>query len=185
MFRDKYAPQLTSLLSRTLGIKEKEQKNAMTPTTILDFVNLFFAGMLAGALVIIDYGVGRAIVTVPDDQTQIQMRQALIRSLRVLVPILFVLTILSGVAITILDGVDPGFVVRCAGLLAVITCFLLALIGTAPLNQAIVTWQPSAPPKNWRTLVSRWERLDKARTWVGVVSFALFLTATALKLVAH
>ena len=34
----------------------------MNPATVLDFVNLFFAGILAGALFVIDYGVGRAVV---------------------------------------------------------------------------------------------------------------------------
>jgi uncharacterized membrane protein len=157
----------------------------MNPATVLDFVNLFFAGILAGALFVIDYGVGRAIAAILDEQSQIQLRQALIRSLRVLVPAIFILTILSGIAITVLDGFDPGFTFRLAGLLVVLTSFLLALLGTAPINAAALTWQPSAPPKNWRTLVSRWERLDRARTLAAVTAFALFLTATALELAAH
>ena len=157
----------------------------MNPATVLDFVTLFFAGILAGTLFVIDYGVGRAVASVLDEQPQIQMRQALILSLRVLVPIIFVLAILSGVAITVLDGFDPGFAFRLAGLLVVLTSFLLALIGTAPINAAVLTWQPSAPPKNWRALVSRWERLDRARTWVAITAFALFLMAAALKLTAH
>jgi uncharacterized membrane protein len=157
----------------------------MNPATVLDFVNVFFAGLLAGALFVIDYGVGRAVAAVLDDQSQIQVRQALIQSLRVLVPVIFVLTILSGVVITVLDGFDAGFAFRFAGLLVVLTSFLLTLTGTAPINATVLTWQPSAPPKNWRTLVSRWERLDRARTWAAVTAFALFLTATALKLAAH
>lgn len=78
-----------------------------------------------------------------------------------LVPAIFVPTVLLGVAITVLDEVDPGFGFRGAGLLVVLTSFLLTLLGTAPINKAIRTWQPSAPPKNWRTLVSQWERLDR------------------------
>ena len=157
----------------------------MNPATVLDFATVFFAGLLAGALFVIDYGVGRAVAAVLDEQSQIQVRQALIGSLRVLVPVIFVLTILSGVAITVLDGVDPGFAFRLAGLLVVLTSFLFTLLGTAPINQTIRTWQPGAPPKNWRTLVSQWERLDRARTWAAVMAFALFLTAMALKLAAH
>ena len=157
----------------------------MNPATVLDFVNLFCAGILAGALFVIDYGVGRAVAAVLDEQSHIQVRQALIRSLRVLVPAIFILTILSGVVITVLDGFDTGFAFRFAGMVVVLTSFLLALLGTAPINAAALTWQPSAPPKNWRTLVSRWERFDRARTWAAVTAFALFLTATALKLAAH
>jgi len=157
----------------------------MNLTTVLDFVTVFFAGLLAGTLFVIDYGVGPAVAAVLDDQSQIQMRQALILRLRVLVPAIFVLAILLGIAITVLDGIDPGFAFRLAGLLVVLTSFLLTLLGTAPINSAVFDWQPSAPPKNWRTLVSRWERLDRARTLAAVAGFALFLTATALTLAAH
>ena len=157
----------------------------MNLTTILDFATVFFAGLLAGALFVIDYGVGHAVATVVDEQAHILVRQALILRLRVLVPAIFVPTILLGVTITVLDGVDPGFAFRLAGLLVVLTCFLLTLMGTAPINQTIRNWQPSAPPKNWRTLISQWERLDRARTWAAVTAFALFLTAMALKLAAH
>jgi uncharacterized membrane protein len=157
----------------------------MNLAIILDFVNVFLAGLLAGTLFIIDYGVGPAIVAVLDDQTQIQMRQALILSLRVLVPAIFVPTILLGGIITILDGVDPGFTFRLAGLLIVLASFLLTLLGTAPINATVLTWQPGAPPKDWRTLVSRWERFDKARTWAAIAAFALFLMAITLKLAAH
>src|SRR5438270_11224335 len=125
----------------------------MNPTDVLDFINLFCAGILAGVLFAIDYGVGRAVAAILDVQSQIQVRQTLIRSLRMLVPTIFVLTISSGVAITFLDGVGPGFGFRLAGLLAVINSFLLALIGTAPINEAVLTWQPSTPPTNWRALV--------------------------------
>ena len=156
----------------------------MNSVAILNFVNLFFAGLLAGTLFIIDYGVGRAIVTVADEQSQIQMRQALIRPLRVLVPAIFIPTILSGIAITALNGSDQGFGFRCAGAVLVVACFVLTLVGTAPINKAIGSWQAGAPPKHWRTLISRWERLDKIRTWVGITSFALFLAATIVKLTA-
>lgn len=152
---------------------------------ILDFLSLFCAGLLAGALLIIDYGVGRAIVTVADDQSQIQMRQALIRTLRILVPSIFIPTILLGLAAAIVGGADAGFIFRWAGALLVIACFVLTLIGTAPINKAIGSWKASAPPKDWRALISRWQRLDIIRTWIGVVAFALLLTAVALQLAAH
>ncbi len=156
----------------------------MNIATLLDFVNLFLAGILAGALFVIDYGVGPAMATILNEQAHIQVRQAMIRSLRVLVPAIFIPTILSGIAITVLDGFASGFVIRLTALLVVITCFLLTLLGTAPINSTVLTWQPSMPPKNWQTMVSQWERLDRARTLVGIAAFALFLVAIALKLLA-
>ncbi len=157
----------------------------MNLVTFLDFVNVFCAGILAGTLVVIDYGVGPAIAAVLDEQSQIQIRQALIRGLRVMVPIIFVLTILTGIAITVLNGFDAGFAFRLVGLIVVIISFLFTLIGTAPINATVLTWQLGAPPQHWRTLISRWERLDKARTWAAITAFALFLTAIAFKLTAH
>ena len=57
-----------------------------------------------------------------------------------------------------------------------------ALLGTAPINATVLTWQPNAPPHNWRSSVNRWERFDRARTWAALAAFAFFLTATAFRL---
>jgi uncharacterized membrane protein len=153
--------------------------------TVLAVVTVFCAGILAGALVVIDYGVGHALAAIRDEQAHIQVRQALIRRLRVLVPTIFVPTILVGLALTLLAGSDPGFGLRVAGLLDVLACFVLTLLGTAPINATVLTWQPSAPPAQWQTLVRRWERFDTARTCAAITAFALFLLAMALKLAAQ
>ena len=156
----------------------------MNPATVLDFVNLFFAGILAGIEIVIHYGL-RAPAEVLDEQSQIQLRQALILRLRVLVPAFFVPMAVSGVAITVLNGVDSGFGFRCAGMLAVLTWLLVRVIGTVRINAATLAWDPGAPPKNWRALVSQSERFHIVGTWAAVAAFALFLTAVALKLAAH
>ncbi len=56
---------------------------------ILHFVNLFFAGMLAGIETAVHYGLG-APLTDLSEQSQIQLRQVLVLKLRVLVPVFFV-----------------------------------------------------------------------------------------------
>ena len=76
---------------------------------IIEFLNLFFAGVLAGEEFVICYGV-RTVVAVLDQQPQIQLRHALIRKLRTLVPAIFILTALSCVAAMSLDGTGPGFI---------------------------------------------------------------------------
>jgi hypothetical protein len=83
-------------------------KRNMTPATILDFVNVFFAGMLAGVEFVIHYGL-RAPAEILDEQSQLQLRQALVLRLRVLVPAFFVPAAVSGIALTVLDGAAPGF----------------------------------------------------------------------------
>jgi hypothetical protein len=164
-------------------VKGKGKRN-MHPATILDFVNLFFAGILAGIEIVIHYGL-RAPTEVLDEQSQIQLRQALVLRLRVLVPAFFVPTAVSGIAVTVLDGAAPGIWFRCAGVLAMLIWILIRVIGTVPINSATLTWQPDAPPKNWRALVNHAERFHIVGVWAVVMMFALFLTAIALKLAAY
>ncbi|MDQ2713342.1 MAG: DUF1772 domain-containing protein [Chloroflexota bacterium] len=156
----------------------------MNLAIILDFVNVFCAGILAGIEIVIHYGL-RAPAEVLDEQAQIQLRQALVRRLRVLVPAFFVPAAISGIAVTVLDGAAPGFWFRCAGVLAVLTWILIRVIGTVPINSATLTWQPGAPPKNWKALVNHTERFHIVGVWAAVMAFAFFLTAVALKLAAH
>ena len=153
----------------------------MNPATILDTVNVFFAGILAGMEFVIHYGL-RAPAEVLDEKAQLQLRQALVLRLRVLVPAFFVPTAVSAIAITVLDGAAPGLWFRCAGMLAVLIWIVIRVIGTVPINSATLSWQLSAPPKNWKALVNRAERFHDVGVWAVVLAFASFLTAMALKL---
>jgi hypothetical protein len=156
----------------------------MTPTIVLDIVNVFFAGMLAGIEFVIHYGL-RAPAEVLDDQSQIRFRQALVLRLRVLVPAFFVPTAVLGIALTVLNSAEPGFWLRCAGVVALLTWIVIRVIGTVPINSATLTWQPSAPPKNWKVQVDHAERFHIVGVWAAVLAFALFLKAMAIQLVAH
>jgi uncharacterized membrane protein len=151
--------------------------------TLLGLVNVFCVGLLAGEEFVIRYGV-RAPLASLDERAHIQLRQTLILRLRILVPAIFGAALVSGVASTILGGFSGGFGVgfglRCAGLLALLTFITTTLLGTVPINQAALTWKPDAPPKNWRTLINRWERLDTVRTFAALAAFALFLAAISL-----
>ncbi len=53
------------------------------------------------------------------------------------------------------------------------------------LHGTRLTWQLSAPPKNWKELVNRAERFHIVGVWAAVLAFAFFLTAVALKLAVH
>lgn len=153
----------------------------MTEIVILEFVNLFCAGLWAGAEFAVCFGV-RPAVNILDEQPHLQLRQKLILILRVLVPAIFLPTLLSAIAITYLNGTGSGFVWRCIGLLAIIIWGLVTFLGTVPINSDILTWRADSPPSDWRAVISRWERLDKVRFWTAVAAFAFFLAATALQL---
>ena len=153
----------------------------MNTIAILDFVNIFFAGMLAGSEFVIHYGV-RAPAEVMDELSQLKFRKALVLRVRVLVPALFVPTALSGIAVTFLNGFDPGFWFRCLGVAAVLIWILIRVVGTVPINSATVDWPIDNPPKNWKELINNAERFHIVGVWAAVLAFICFLTAVALKL---
>jgi hypothetical protein len=155
----------------------------MNLVTILDFVNVFFAGLLAGIEFVIHYGV-RGPAEVLDDRAQLQFRQALVLRLRVLVPAFFLPTAVTAIAVIVLDWTAPGWWFRGVGALALLLWMVIRVIGTVPINSATLTWRLDAPPKNWKALVTHAERFHDVGVWAVVLTFAVFLTALALKLTA-
>jgi uncharacterized membrane protein len=144
--------------------------------SILPLVNLFFGGLLAGVEVVVRFGVRAPMAALPD-LPHLQLRQGLIKTLRVLVPSIYVPTFLTGIAVAVTS--DPGTATRWVGVAAMVVWTATTFAGTAPLNQALAEWDPEAPPADWRAVISRWERMDTIRTAAAVVAFALFLTALA------
>jgi uncharacterized membrane protein len=147
---------------------------------VLGFVNLLCAGVLAGEEFVIRYGVRGSVASL-DPPPEIRLRQALIRRLRVLVPAIFGLAFFSGIARTFVEGFGPGLGLRCAGLFSLAAFISITLAGTVPINQAVLTWEATAPPEGWRAMIHRWEQLDTARTWAAVAAFSLFLADVVLR----
>jgi hypothetical protein len=146
----------------------------------LDFASLFFAGILAGMEVVIHYGLRRP-AEVLDEKSQLQLRQALVVRLRVLVPAFFVPTALSGLAVTMLGGLTPGFWWRCGAMCALLLWIAIRVIGTVPINKATLDWDANAPPADWKAQIDRAERFHIVGVWAAVSAFAFFLVALALK----
>src|SRR5256885_16765049 len=125
----------------------------MPPTTLVHFVNVFSAVSLAALVLVIRSGL-RPPAEILDEQSHLQFRQTLVLRLRVLVPAFFVPAAVLGIALTVLGSAAPGFGFRCAGVVALLTWIVIRVIGTVPINSATLTWQPSAPPKNWKAQVN-------------------------------
>ncbi len=144
---------------------------------LLGFANLLGAGILAGEEFIIRYGV-RGPLAALEPRPQIELRQALIRRMRIVVPAVFVFTVLSGAASAYFDSrISIQSAIRFAALLALAAFIAITLMGTVPINKATLNWNPVAPPPDWRDRIARWERLDTARTWAALAAFGLFLAA--------
>jgi hypothetical protein len=147
---------------------------------ILGLLNLFLAGLLAGEEVAIYYGVRLPLASL-EERPQLLLRQALIRTLRILVPAIFLPALLTGIAATVLDGLSGlSFVVRCVGLLGFVAWMAVTLPGTARINSAILDWNPDALPPDWLRQVKLWERFASVRPWAAMIAFGSFLLATML-----
>jgi hypothetical protein len=151
---------------------------------VLQILNLFVAGVLAGIEIAIHYGFARSAEGL-DERSQIELRKALVLRLRVLVPAFFLPTAVSAVAVTILDRGAPGFWWRCAGLVGVLLWVLIRVVGTVAINSATLTWQPEAPPSDWKARINHVERFHIVGVWAVIGAFATFLTAIALQLNPH
>jgi hypothetical protein len=102
---------------------------------VLGFVNVLCTGLLAGEEFVICYGV-RAPVASLDEKPQLQLHQALIRTLRTLVPAIFGFAFISGIAAAVLSH-GLGSELRYAGLVALLALISITLGGTVPINQAV------------------------------------------------
>jgi uncharacterized membrane protein len=152
----------------------------MTAVNVLASVNLFFVGLLAGEEFVIRYGV-RAPMASLEAEPHIRLRQALIRTLRILVPAVFGASILSASAVVLMGGAHLVLALRLVGLLFLFSFISITLGGTVPLNQAVLTWEAKSPPENWQALIAKWERLDTLRCWAAITAFILFLAAMGLR----
>ncbi|ROP66480.1 anthrone oxygenase family protein [Curtobacterium sp. ZW137] len=85
------------------------------------------------------------------------------QSLKVVVPILIVPTVLASVAVLAVTGADGGFGWRIAAMGMLVVFLLASFLGTVPINIRVNDWDPTHPPADWKRVVVRWERIDVLR----------------------
>jgi hypothetical protein len=151
---------------------------------MIEFVNLFFAGILAGIEFVIHYGIHVPTMAL-DEKPQIMLRQGLVLRLRWLVPAFFIPTALSGIAVAIIEGAAPGLLFRLAAILAIVIWISVRIIGTVRINSATLERNPNRPPKNWRELIGKAERFHIVGTWAAFLAFAFFLAAVVAQLIVN
>lgn len=148
-------------------------------THAAELAALFCGGILAGMEIVIHYGL-RAPSDTLDARAQLQLRQALIYRLRVLVPAVFVPAAVSTIAATALTASGSGIWFRVASVTAIVLWIVVRIVGTVPINSATLEWKLDAPPKNWKALVDHAERFHIVGVWAIVVAFATALVAAAV-----
>jgi hypothetical protein len=153
----------------------------MNTHIIIELINLFFAGMLAGIETVIHYGL-RKPTELLDEKPQIELRQAMIYRLRWLVPAFFLPTAITAVIVTVEEHSKHGAGFLYAGLVAIFLWILVRVIGTVRINSATIEWKADAPPKDWKQQIASAERFHIVGTWAAILAFIFFLVAMAIRL---
>ena len=148
----------------------------MTFSFAIILSSTIFMGLLAGAEFVIHYGI-RGSADALDERSQLVLRQAMVRRLRILIPALFAPSAVLGIAATSL-AYPEAFWLRCSGLLALVAWALIRVVGTVPINSATLDWSPDAPPADWKARVDRAERFHIVGVWAAVIAFAAFAAAS-------
>jgi hypothetical protein len=153
----------------------------MSAIVLFDLVTLASVGILAGFEIAIHYGI-RVPAQSLNEHCQLQLRQALVLRLRILVPAFFLPAVVSGIADLILNRTGGGFLFRCAGMACIAVWVATRVIGTVRINKVSLTWDVAAPPGNWKALVDRAERFHVVGVGAALAAFASFLAAVGLQL---
>jgi len=148
---------------------------------VLEAVSLFLAGILAGEETIVRYGIQPALAGM-DDDAHLKSRIALVKRLKLVVPIIMVPTVVAAIASLIAAGDAAGVAWRAGGVLALIAFLLFSFLGTVPINIKVNDWDAANPPGDWKTVVQRWQTIDVFRSAAAIVAFACFTVGLALQL---
>jgi hypothetical protein len=147
---------------------------------ILECINIFFSGILAGLEIAAHYGFHEPALAL-DKKSQIILRQGIIRKLRWLVPAFFVPTALTGIVLLFIKGMTAGFLFRLIAVAAIIVWIFVRIIATVSTNSATLEWNPNEPPQNWKEQVDHAERFHSIGTGASIVIFICFLIALILQ----
>jgi len=144
--------------------------------TAVTIVRLILLGLLAGEELIVRWGVQPALASL-DDRAHLQARIALVKRLKVVVPVFIVPAVIATATWLAVSSGEPGGAIRWAGLTALLTFVLLSALGTVPINIKINGWDADQPPADWRQVVHRWTIIDVFRSSAAVLTFLLFTIA--------
>ena len=136
------------------------------------FVHILSTGLLTGILFGDRWGVSPVRTTLPAS-CFVEYQQGLHVNFVPMMPILMIVSIVSGAfALGVLRRQYRSMRFACMAVATV--CVAVVLVHTriinVPINEALMTWQASAPPADLREIWSRWEQAHTIRTIVSVVA---------------
>jgi hypothetical protein len=144
---------------------------------VVQCIGLFLLGVLAGEELIVRYGIHPALSGL-DDRAHLLVRKALVRRLRVVVPIVMLPAAALAVAVLVVVT-GPGLSLRWASTIAMAGFLLLSFLGTVPINIDVNDWQVDSPPADWKAVVRRWALIDVFRSTAATAAFLFAVLAVA------
>lgn len=82
--------------------------------------------------------------------------------------------IFLALGVFLVRAVPAAFALSLSGLVLSIGDMLVTVLVNVPINREVQSWQPDAPPAEWKRLRDRWESFHSIRTLLIVPGFALF-----------
>ncbi|MDH2442477.1 DUF1772 domain-containing protein [Amnibacterium sp. CER49] len=146
---------------------------------VVGLLAVVLTGVLAGEELLVRWGVQPALRALPD-LPHLLARQALVRRLRIVVPAVMLPAAALTLGAVLVAVPRPGTPLRIAGAAALAVFLVVSFAGTVPVNIRVDSWDPTAPPDDWRGTVVRWERIDVVRSTAALVAFVLLATALAV-----
>jgi uncharacterized membrane protein len=147
--------------------------------TALAVVALVLAGLVAGTLAVGLVAIRPAMHSLPVG-SYITVKQAFDVSYpRFMIP-LQLSTLVASLALTIaaaVDGSTAPAALAGAGFVLLLANVVVTVRGDLPINVAMASWQPDAPPADWERHRVRWDRFNTIRTGAAVAALVLLAAA--------
>lgn len=142
-------------------------------TTVVRFVNIIMAGLIAGILLGIWLGFNPATYSF---STYLEQQQGAITALNFIMPVLGLITIIVTLFSGFLQKNDKAvFVTLIVAAVLFIISGLITRFGNQPINKIVMTWHQSEVPSNWTELRDRWWTLHQIRAICTLVAFFLIV----------
>lgn len=142
-------------------------------------VSLVLTGLVAGTMTVGLVAVRPALRSLPTT-SYVQVKQAFDISYPKLMKPLQIVSLVVTAALAIAAGVDGETtcaVLAAIATVAVLTNIIVTVRGDLPINNAMATWQPEAPPSDWQSQRARWDFFNTIRTSAAVIALVLLALA--------
>jgi hypothetical protein len=140
-------------------------------STIIRFLNIFIAALLAGTSFGIWIGFNPLHLS---PSTYVEQQQNTIRALNALmISLVFIATAVTIGSALLLRAHKPAFIMLLLAACLFIACILISRFGNQPINNSILSWKADALPANWTDLRDRWWSFHIMRTIAELAALGL------------